>query len=46
MNSLTVPIGKGYEYVDDYDFMGNVEKAMEEVKMKQKARSIEPAEKI
>ncbi len=45
MNSLTVPIGKGYEYVEEFDFMKDVERAVEEVKMKQKSRSIEPGRK-
>ena len=45
IDSKTVPIGKGYEYVEEYDFISDVEKAVEEVKMKQKARSIEPGKK-
>lgn len=44
-NSLTTPIGKGYEYVEEYDFYGDLEKAVEETKMKQKAPSIEPGKK-
>jgi TldD protein len=44
-DSLTTPIGKGYEYIEEYDFMGDVEKAVEETKMKFKAKSIEPGKK-
>jgi len=43
--SLTAPIGKGYEYVEEYDFMKDVEEAVEHTKMKQKARSVEPGRK-
>jgi TldD protein len=43
--SLTAPIGKGYEYVENYDFMGELEKAVEETKMKLKARSVVPGKK-
>lgn len=42
---LTVPIGKGYEYLEEFDFMGEAEKAVEEAKMKHKALSIEPSKK-
>lgn len=41
-NSLTAPIGKGYEYVEEYDFMGDVERSVEETKMKMKAKSVDP----
>jgi TldD protein len=44
-DSLAAPIGKGYEYVEEYDFMGDVEKAVEEAKMKHTAKSVEPAKK-
>lgn len=44
-DALTAPIGKGYEYVEEYDFMGDVEKAVEEAKMKHTAKSVEPAKK-
>jgi TldD protein len=40
-NSLTAPIGKGYDYVEDYDFMADLEKAVEETKAKFKAKSVE-----
>jgi len=39
--SLTAPIGKGYEYVEEFDFMKDVEEAVEHTKMKLKARSVE-----
>lgn len=41
-SSLTAPIGKGYEYMEEYDFMGDIDKAVEETKMKHKAKSVEP----
>jgi TldD protein len=44
-NSLTSPIGKGYEYVEEYDFMKDLEKAVEETKIKLGARSVEPGKK-
>jgi len=44
-NSLTAPMGKGYEYVEDYDFMGELEKALEETKAKLKAKSVEPGKR-
>ncbi len=44
-NALTAPIGKGYEYVEEYDWFGDLEKAVEEAKMKHKARSVEPGKK-
>jgi TldD protein len=39
--SFTVPIGKGYEYVEEYDWMKDMEEAVEHTKMKQKAPSVE-----
>ncbi len=44
-NSLAAPIGKGYEYFEEYDWMGDVEKAVEETKMKFTAKSVEPGKK-
>lgn len=44
-DSLTTPIGKGYEYVEEYDFMGDVETAVEETKMKFSAKPVEPGKK-
>ncbi len=44
-DSLTAPMGKGYEYIDEYDFMGDLEKAVEETKMKFKAKSVEPGKR-
>lgn len=44
-SSLTTPIGKGYEYVEEYDFMGDVERAVEETKEKIKAKSVKPGKK-
>ncbi len=44
-DSLTTPIGKGYEYIEEYDFIGDVEKAVEETKMKFTAKSVEPGKK-
>jgi TldD protein len=43
--SLTAPMGKGYEYVEEYDFMGDLDKAVEETKMKIKAKSVEPGKR-
>ncbi len=43
--ALTAPIGKGYEYVEEFDFMADVEKAVEDAKMKHKALSVEPGKK-
>ena len=39
-DSFTVPIGKGYEYVEEYDYMKDIEEAVEHTKMKQKAPSV------
>lgn len=44
-DSFTVPIGKGYEYVEEYDYMKDLEEAVEHTKMKHKARSVEPAKR-
>ena len=44
-DSLTTPIGKGYEYIEEYDFFGDLEKAVEETKMKFSAKSVEPGRK-
>lgn len=43
--SLTTPIGKGYEYVKDFDWFGDIEKSVEETKEKLKAPSVEPGKK-
>jgi len=43
--SFTAPIGKGYEYVEEYDFIKDVEEAVDHTKMKQKARSVEPGKR-
>lgn len=42
---FTAPIGKGYEYVEEYDWMRDVEEAVEHTKMKLKAPSVEPAKR-
>lgn len=44
-NALTAPIGKGYEYVEEYDWFGDLEKAVEEAKMKHTAKSVEEGRK-
>lgn len=44
-DSLTTPIGKGYEYIEEYDFMGDLETAIEETKAKFKSKSVEPGKK-
>lgn len=44
-DSFTAPIGKGYEYVEEYDYMKDIEEAVEHTKMKQKAPSVEPAKR-
>lgn len=44
-DSFTAPIGKGYEYVEEYDYMKDLEEAVEHTRMKQKARSVEPAKR-
>ncbi len=43
--SLTAPIGKGYEYVSEYDFIADMEKAVEETNAKLKAKSVEPGKR-
>jgi TldD protein len=43
--SLTAPIGMGYEYVEGYNFFGDLEKAVEETKQKMHAKSVEPGKK-
>ncbi len=45
MNSLSTPIGKGYEYVEEYDFIKDIERAVNDAKMKQKAPSVEPGKR-
>lgn len=44
-DSFTVPIGKGYEYVEEYDFLSDVEEAVEHTKMKLKAPTVVPGKK-
>jgi TldD protein len=44
-NSLSTPIGKGYEYVQEFDWFGDVEKSVEETKEKLKGKSVEPGKK-
>ena len=44
-DSFTAPIGMGYEYVEEYDFMKDAEEAVEHTKMKQKSPSVEPAKR-
>jgi TldD protein len=41
-DSFSAPIGKGYEYVYEYDFMKDLEEAVEHTKMKLKSKSVEP----
>ena len=43
--SFTAPMGKGYEYVEEFDFIKDIEEAVEHTKMKQKANSVEPGKK-
>lgn len=43
--SFTAPIGKGYEYVEEFDFYKDLEEAVEHTKMKQKAKPVEPGKK-
>lgn len=43
--SLAAPRGSGYEYVAGYDFLGEVNTAVQEAKEKQKAKSVEPGRK-
>ncbi|RPI14929.1 MAG: TldD/PmbA family protein [Ignavibacteriae bacterium] len=44
-SGLQAPIGKGYEYIEEYDWFGDMEKAVEEAKMKHKAKSVEEGKK-
>lgn len=44
-NSITAPIGTGYEYIEEYDFYGDLEKAVEETKMLPTVKSVEPGKK-
>jgi TldD protein len=39
--SLTIPTAQGYEYVKNYDFNGDLEKAVEETKIKIKSKSVD-----
>ena len=43
--SLTTPIGTGYEYVKEFDWFGDLERAVEETRQKLKAPSVEPGKK-
>ena len=43
--SLAAPRGSGYEYVSEYDFLTEVNTAVDEAKRKHKARSVEPGRK-
>ncbi len=43
--SLAAPRGSGYEYVEEYDFLGEAPKAAEEAKQKHTAKSVEPGKK-
>lgn len=42
---FTAPIGMGYEYVEDFDWMKDVEEAVEHTKMKMKSPSVEPGKR-
>jgi TldD protein len=44
-DAFTAPIGMGYEYFEDYDYMKDVEEAVEHTKMKQRAPSVEPGKR-
>jgi len=44
-NSLAAPRGSGYEYVEEYDFLGEAPKATEEARKKHTAKSVEPGKK-
>jgi TldD protein len=44
-HSFAAPRGSGYEYVEEYDFAGEVVKATEEARMKLKAKTVEPGKK-
>lgn len=43
--SFAAPLGAGYEYVERYDFLTEVNKACEEAKRKHSAKSVEPGKK-
>ena len=43
--SLAAPRGSGYEYVADYDFLTEVNTAVDEARRKHKAKSVEPGRK-
>lgn len=43
--SFTAPIGKGYEYVEEYDFIKDLHEAIEHTKMKMKSPSVKPAKR-
>jgi TldD protein len=40
-SSLSAPIGKGYEYVKEFDWFGDVERSVEETQKKLNAKSVE-----
>ena len=44
-DAFTAPIGKGYEYVEEYDFDKDVEEAVEHTKTKLKSPSVIPSKK-
>lgn len=44
-NSFIPPKGAGYEYIETADFSGEVERACEDVKVKLKAKPVEPGTK-
>ena len=44
-HSLAAPRGSGYEYVREYDWIGEATKASEEARQKLKAKSVEPGKK-
>jgi TldD protein len=44
-DAFSVPIGKGYEYVEEYPWVKDVEEAVEHTKMKLKAPSVTPAKR-
>ncbi len=44
-HSFAAPRGSGYEYVEEYDLIGEATKASEEAKMKLTAKSVEPGKK-
>jgi TldD protein len=44
-DSFAAARGAGYEYIRDYDFLGEVARATEEAKQKHTARSVEPGRK-